>query len=116
VGSPSSSEPTPARAADASALQRRTEKRTRIWHGTTPSGYPLLIERDDRNRWVATIATASRSRNHSLVAAILEAAGTTIRRRWAEQLATTILTRTSSASTPRTRSRRTSDENEHMSG
>jgi hypothetical protein len=104
VGSLSSSEPNRTGAGEASPLPRHSEKRTRIWHGTTPSGYPLLIERDDRNRWVATIANASRSRNHSLEAAILEAAGNTIGRQWAEHLATAILTR-SVAPTPRTRPR-----------
>jgi hypothetical protein len=63
VGSLSSSEPNRTGAGEASPLPRHSENRTRIWHGTTPSGYPLLIERDDRNRWVATIANASRSRN-----------------------------------------------------
>lgn len=62
-----------------------------VWQGTTPSGYSLVIERDERNRWVATVAAASRSRNDSLEAALLEAGGTSISRQWAIRLAAAIL-------------------------
>lgn len=62
-----------------------------IWTGTTPGGYPLVVERDERNRWVATVAAASRSRNYSLEAALLEAAGTSISRQWATRLAAMII-------------------------
>ena len=47
----------------------------RIWQGWTPDGYSLLVERDERGRWVATVEGVSRSRNASLEAALLEAAG-----------------------------------------
>ena len=47
----------------------------RIWEGKTPDGYSLLVERDERGRWVATVEGVSRSRNASLEAALLEAAG-----------------------------------------
>jgi hypothetical protein len=66
----------------------------RIWQGRTPTGYALVVERDERNRWVATVAAASRSRNESLEAALIEAGGTTITRVWAERLAAVILART----------------------
>ena len=62
-----------------------------IWKGTTPGGYPLVLERDERNRWIATVAAASRSRNYSLEAALLEAAGTSVSRQWATRLAATII-------------------------
>ena len=39
-----------------------------IWKGTTPGGYPLVVERDERNRWIATVA------------ALLEAAATDVGR------------------------------------
>jgi len=63
----------------------------RIWQGTTPDGYSLLVERDERDGWVATVASVSRSRNLSLEAAIVEAAGSSAPRRWAEQLAAAIV-------------------------
>ena len=63
----------------------------RIWQGTTPDGYSLLVERDEQEEWVATVASVSRSRNLSLEAAILEAAGSSAPRRWAEQLAAAIV-------------------------
>ena len=63
----------------------------RIWQGRTPTGYALVVERDERNRWVATVAAASRSRNESLEAALIEAGGTTITRVWAERLAAVIV-------------------------
>jgi hypothetical protein len=69
----------------------------RVWQGRTPGGYPLVIELDDRSRWVATVASASRSRNHSLRAALLEAGGTAITPEWADSLIASILERVSSA-------------------
>ena len=63
----------------------------RIWQGTTPDGYSLLVERDEQGEWVATVASVSRSRNVLLEAAILEAAGSSAPRRWAEQLAAAIV-------------------------
>jgi hypothetical protein len=47
----------------------------RIWHGQTPDGYSLVIDRDERGQWVATVAAVSRSRSVSLETALLEAAG-----------------------------------------
>lgn len=64
---------------------------TTVWQGTTPAGYSLRVERDERNRWVATVATASRSRNASLEAALLEAGGDAIPRHWALRLAAAII-------------------------
>jgi hypothetical protein len=37
---------------------------------TTPDRYSIPIERDVRQRWVVTVATASRSRSHSLKTAL----------------------------------------------
>lgn len=55
----------------------------RIWQGTTPDGYALLVERDSDGRWVVTVASVSRSRNDSLEEALLEAGGGSMPRRWA---------------------------------
>jgi hypothetical protein len=65
----------------------------RIWHGTTPDGYPLLVERDDHGPWVVTVASVSRSRNESLEAALLEAGGASVARAWAARLAAAITAR-----------------------
>lgn len=70
----------------------------RIWQGTTPDGYALLVERDSDGRWVVTVASVSRSRNDSLEAALLEAGGGSMPRRWAAQLATAIAQRPTRAS------------------
>jgi hypothetical protein len=74
-----------------------------VWQGSTPAGYSLVVERDTHNRWVATVAAASRSRNDSLEAAILESAGASVSRQWAARLAATIIART--ATSGRTQSR-----------
>ena len=65
----------------------------RIWQGTTPDGYALLIECDSAGRWVVTVASVSRSRNDSLVAALVEAGGDSVPRRWAAQVAAAIAQR-----------------------
>jgi hypothetical protein len=80
----------------------------RIWQGTTPDGYALLVERESDGRWVVTVASVSRSRNGSLEAALLEAGGGSVPRRWAAQLATAIAqragaSRTSAAQNPHSR-------------
>ena len=62
----------------------------RIWQGTTPDGYPLLVERDDHGPWVVTVASVSRSRNESFEAALLEAGGGSVPRQWAARLATAV--------------------------
>lgn len=62
----------------------------RIWQGTTPDGYPLLIERDDHGPWVVIVASVSRSRNDSLEAALLEAGGASVARDWAARLSAAI--------------------------
>jgi len=67
----------------------------RILEGRTPDGYSLLVERDERGRWVATVEGVSRSRNASLEAALLEAAGAPARS-WAARLATVIVARSGS--------------------
>jgi hypothetical protein len=69
----------------------------RILEGRTPDGYSLLVERDERGRWVATVEGVSRSRNASLEAALLEAAGVSARR-WAAPLAAMIVARSVSLS------------------
>ena len=56
-------------------------KLMRIWQGTTPDGYALLVERDRDGCWVVTVASVSRSRNASLEAALLEAGGGSVPRR-----------------------------------
>jgi hypothetical protein len=65
----------------------------RIWQGTTPDGYALLVERATDGCWVVTVASVSRSRNDSLETALLEAGGGSVPRRWATQLATAIAQR-----------------------
>jgi hypothetical protein len=65
----------------------------RIWHGQTPDGYSLVIDRDERGQWVATVAAVSRSRSVSLETALLEAAGSSAPREWAERLAAAIVAR-----------------------
>jgi hypothetical protein len=65
----------------------------RIWLGQTPDGYSLVIERDERGQWVATVAGVSRSRSGSLETALLEAAGSSAPREWAERLAAAIVAR-----------------------
>ena len=67
----------------------------RILEGRTPDGYSLLVERDERGRWVATVEGVSRSRNASLEAALLEAAGAPART-WAARLAAAIVARSAS--------------------
>ena len=62
----------------------------RIWHGTTPNGHAVLVERDARQRWVVTVATAIRSRNHSLHAALLEAGGHSVSSEWAGRVVAAI--------------------------
>lgn len=62
----------------------------RIWQGTTPDGYPLLVERDDHGPWVVTVASVSRSRHESLEAALLEAGGGSVPRQWAAQVAAVV--------------------------
>jgi hypothetical protein len=64
----------------------------RIWQGTTPDGYALLVERDNHGPWVVTVASVSRSRNDSLEAALVEAGGGSVPRAWAEQAAKLIRT------------------------
>jgi hypothetical protein len=80
----------------------------RIWQGTTPDGYALLVERDGDDCWVVTVASVSRSRNDSLEAALLEAGGGSVPRRWAGQLAAALVqrsgaSRTSTAQNPHSR-------------
>lgn len=65
----------------------------RIWHGTTPDGYPLIVERNDHGPWVVTVASVSRSRNASLEAALLEAGGASVPRQWAARLAAAVSAR-----------------------
>lgn len=68
-----------------------------IWKGQTPDGYSLLVEHDERGRWVATVEGVSRSRNASLEAALLEAAGAPApARAWAPRLAAAIVARSGS--------------------
>lgn len=69
----------------------------RIWQGTTPDGYPLLVERDDHGPWVVTVASFSRSRNESLEAALLEAGGGSVPREWAARLAAAVAARKAEA-------------------
>lgn len=62
----------------------------RIWQGTTPGGYALVVERDGDGRWVVTVASVSRSRSASLEAALLEAGGASVPRPWAARLAAAV--------------------------
>jgi hypothetical protein len=64
----------------------------RIWQGKTPDGHAVLVERDARQRWVVTVATAIRSRNHSLEAALLEAGGHAVSSEWAGRVVAAITT------------------------
>lgn len=62
----------------------------RIWQGTTPDGHAVLVERDERQRWVVTVASAIRSRGVSLEAALLEAGGSSVSVAWASRVAALI--------------------------
>jgi hypothetical protein len=62
----------------------------RIWQGTTPDGYALLVERDCHGQWVVTVASVSRSRNDSLEAALVEAGGGSVPHAWAAKVATLV--------------------------
>ena len=59
----------------------------RVWQGTTPDGYGLLVERDESDCWIVTVASVSRSRNASLETALLEAGGDSVSHAWAARLA-----------------------------
>jgi hypothetical protein len=74
----------------------------RIWQGTTPDGYPLLVEREDHGPWVVTVASVSRSRNASLEAALLEAGGGSVPREWAARVAAAVSTRKAETDSERT--------------
>ena len=63
---------------------------TRSWRGKTPDGHPLLVERDERQRWVVTVVDAVRSRGHSLEAALFEAGGASVSAAWASRVAAAI--------------------------
>lgn len=65
----------------------------RVWQGTTPDGYALLVERDENGCWIVTVASVSRSRNASLETALLEAAGSSVSRSSAARLAAAISAR-----------------------
>jgi hypothetical protein len=89
-------------------------KPMRIWQGTTPDGYALLVERDRDGCWVVTVASVSRSRNASLEAALLEAGGGSMPRRWAGQLAAALARRSADGSNiERTESAQTAPRVEH---
>jgi hypothetical protein len=75
----------------------------RIWRGQTPEGYSLVVERDERGRWVATVAAVSCSRNASLEAVLLEAAGSAAPRRWAKLLSAAIMARSTAVVSERAR-------------
>ena len=74
----------------------------RIWQGTTPDGYPLLVERDDHGPWVVTVASVSRSRNPSLEAALVEAGGGSVPREWAARVAAAVAAREAETVSERT--------------
>jgi hypothetical protein len=76
-----------------------------VWQGTTPAGHPVLVERDPRHGWVATVSNAIRSRGHSLEAALLEAGGTAASSAWASQVATAITVALSKQATNTSRTR-----------
>ena len=78
------------------ATNKRPGGAALIWQGTTPSGYSVVIERDERHGWIATVGGASRSRNTSLEAALLEAGGTVVSRSWAARVAAAAIARSAS--------------------
>jgi hypothetical protein len=63
------------------------ERQTRVWNGKTPYGLPIVVERDERERWVATVAGTMRSRHLSLAIAVAEAAGLRSRDPWVRTIA-----------------------------
>lgn len=83
--SPSTEKESPGGEVGDSADLRAVYGLMRIWQGTTPDGYAVLVERDGRG-WVVTVATVSRSRNGSLSEALVEAGGGSVPRDWAEHL------------------------------
>jgi hypothetical protein len=71
----------------------------RVWQGTTPDGYALLVEHNGRDQWVVTVAAVSRSRNDSLEAALVEAGGSSVPSAWAAQAAKLIRAQATTGST-----------------
>jgi hypothetical protein len=63
------------------------EHQTIVWSGTTPLGLPMVLERDERDRWIATVAGTMRSRNRSAAIAVAEAAGLRTREPWVRLIA-----------------------------
>jgi len=59
----------------------------RVWQGTTPDGYGVLVERDESDCWIVTVASVSPSRNASLETALLEAGGDSVSHAWAVRFA-----------------------------
>jgi hypothetical protein len=74
----------------------------RIWQGTTPDGYPLLVEREDHGPWIVTVAPVSRRRNASLEAALLEAGGGSLPHEWAARVAAAVSTQKAETDSERT--------------
>ena len=53
-----------------------------VWRGTTPTGLGIVLERDTRDRWIATVAGTMRSRHLSAAIAVAEASGLRTRDPW----------------------------------
>jgi hypothetical protein len=58
-----------------------------LWEGRTLGGLPLVVERDERRRWVATVAGTMQSRNASPAIAVAEATGLSSRHPWVTWIA-----------------------------
>jgi hypothetical protein len=69
------------------------EEQQTIWNGKTPHGLPIVVERDERHRWVATVAGTMRSRHLSVAIAVAEAAGVRSRDPWVRAIAAAALAR-----------------------
>jgi hypothetical protein len=70
------------------------ERETTVWQGKTPTGFPIVLERDERERWIATVAGTMRSRHQSVAIAVAEAAGLRTQDQWVRAVAAHALSRT----------------------
>lgn len=69
------------------------ERQTTVWRGKTPDGFPIVLERDERERWTATVAGTMRSRHQSVAIAVAEAAGLRTHHQWVRRVAALALSR-----------------------
>jgi hypothetical protein len=69
------------------------ERQAIVWRGKTPDGLPIVVERDARERWTATVAGTMRSRHPSAAIAVAEATGLRTRHPWVLTIAALVVSR-----------------------